>query len=257
MNLENLLNNTDFSQESRNKEAIKAKLLNSIKCGKQKKYVKGGIMKKLRIRPKYAVAVAVILSIGIFIAACGENIIETIRQFTVGRYASFVVHTGKAQARSLDTEGGMYIFSYEAAREQEKGIVTYFDTIDDVKPYLAFNPLIPTFLPTGFALDRISLFNNENDRPLPLGSNMYLNVFYTNVDKTQQIYMQIRYMDAESAFIATGSYDMRYISINGHEGVIDGKNVSIEIDGIMYMIMADSAVDLVQDDVIRMASSLR
>jgi hypothetical protein len=263
--LEELLNNTDFSQDSRNKEAIKARLLG--------KYAKGEIsMRKFRFKPVY-VAAAAVLAAGILIAACGEEMVKIVQQFTVGKHATFVAGDDTVNARSnteetqslvLETDNYVIVsefrdavFNYEKEIEREKNTVTYFDTLNDVEPYLAFNPLMPVSLPSGFTLDRISLFNDENGHPLPLGSNMYLNVYYTDADKAQQIYMQIRLMDEETAFWASGSHDMRYISINGHESVVDGKNVYAEINSIMYMILADRAEGITQDDVIKIAESLR
>jgi hypothetical protein len=49
-NLEDLLNNTDFSQESKNKEVIKAMLLNTIKNEEQKKYSKDRVVRKLQFQ---------------------------------------------------------------------------------------------------------------------------------------------------------------------------------------------------------------
>jgi hypothetical protein len=87
---------------------------------------------------------------------------------------------------------------------------------------------------------------------------MYLNVYYTNADKSQQIYMQIRMMNEESGFTASGSPDMRYITVNGHKGVVAVKSVYVEIGAVMYMILADySGVGVTQQDVIKMAESLR
>ena len=294
-NLEELLNNTDFSQDSRNKEAIKTRLLNKLE--------KGDIyVKKFRFRPVYAAAAA-ILAVGISMVACGEEIIKIVQQYTVGKHATFVAaedgigssglntEDGLVTARSIGNDGlSMYftdeeiatarstgqtltremddgsviavsfnddVFSYEKETEREKRWVTYFDTINDAKPYLSFNPLMPASLPGGFALDRISLYNGEDGRPLPLCSNKYLNVYYTDADKTQQIYVQIRLMDKETAFWASGSPDMRYITINGHKGVVAVKSVHVEIDGVMYMIFADKVEGVTQNDVIKMAESLK
>jgi hypothetical protein len=230
-------------------------------------------MKKNRFKP-YIVAAAI--TVTVLIAACSafyaEDIKNAIQQFTVGQHATFVsydnsdiVRSGRGEAQLRQNDVGDEIsvvfteavFSYKAEIEREKGLVTYFETIDDVKPYLAFNPLMPVYLPVGFALDRISLYNDENGLPLPLGSNMYLNVYYTDVEKTKQIYVQLRLMDEQSAFVASAGNDMRYISINGHEGVVEGNNVNVEIDGVMYMIMAGRADGVTQNDVIRMAKSLQ
>jgi hypothetical protein len=279
--LEELLNNTDFSQDSRNKEAIKERLLG--------KYTKGEIsMKRFKFKPRYAVAAAAVFAVGISIAACGEEIVRIAQQFTVGKHATFVAgddtagarstvqvdiftdeeiatarSTGQTLTREMD-DGSIIavrfnddVFSYEKEIDREKNTVTYFDTVDNVKPYLAFNPLIPVSMPDGFTLDRICLFNDENGSPLPLGSNMYLEVYYTNADKTQQIYMQVRMMNEESGFTASAGPDMRYITINGNKGVVDGNNVHIEIDGVMYMFLAGRANGVTQNDVIKMAESLR
>jgi hypothetical protein len=255
--LEDLLVNTDFSQNSKNKEAIKAMLLNTFKCEGSKNYAGGKMsIDKKRFKP-YAVVAAAVVTVGVLMAACGEEIVKNFQQFTVGRYASFIVTDDNAYGRFSQNESQVSLFDYKSEIEREKGIFTYFDTIDDVKPYLAFSPLMPVSLPIGFAIDRISLFNDENSQPLPLGSNMYLNVYYTDEEKAQQIYMQIRQMNEESAFISSGSNDMQFISINGQVGVVDGKNSYVEIDGVMYMIMAGMANEVTQYDVTKMAKSLK
>jgi hypothetical protein len=65
-------------------------------------------------------------------------------------------------------------------------------------------------------------------------------------------------MNEESGFTASGSPDMRYITVNGHEGVVAVKSVHVEIDGVMYMIFADFTADsITQQDVIKMMESLR
>ncbi|MDR0315754.1 MAG: DUF4367 domain-containing protein, partial [Treponema sp.] len=125
------------------------------------------------------------------------------------------------------------------------------------KPYLAFNPLMPVFVPNGFSIDRICQFKDENGGLPPLGSSMYLEVYYTNADKTQQIYMQVRMMNEESGFTASAGPDMRYITVNGHKGVVDGNNVHVEIDGVMYMILAGRSDGVTQQDVIKMAETLK
>ena len=273
-NLEDLLNSTDFSQDNKKKEAIKAMLLNTLKREEQENHTRRGIsMKKNRARP-YAVAVAAAFTVCVLIVACGEDIAKAVQQFTVGRYAVYFTsddainnsYTPDAEkVKQFEAESGISIsggfskvlFSYEAEIESEKGKVAYFDTIDDVKPYLAFNPLMPVALPTGFALDRISLYCEEDGRPLPLGSNMYLNVYYTNAEKTQQIYMQLRLMNEETAFSSGTHNMMRYIFINGQKGVVEDKNVDVEIGGVMYMIMAGRAESVTQNDIIKMAESLR
>jgi len=63
-------------------------------------------------------------------------------------------------------------------------------------------------------------------------------------------------MNEETAY-SSGSKDMRYISINGQRGVADDNIVNVEIGGVMYMIMAGRAESVTQNDIIKMAESLR
>ena len=45
--------------------------------------------------------------------------------------------------------------------------------------------------------------------------------------------------------------------INGHDGIVEGnKGISVEIDGVMYMIQARNCESVTQIDLIRMAESL-
>ena len=295
--LDDMLSNTDFSHESTNREAIKAKLLQNF--NENQNYAKGKIiMKKNHFKLMLTAAVFVVLTFGISMVAYGDNMIKIIKQFMVGEHAKFTVADNRNSSRAIpdaikgqlfDAEGNelvefpedsgeiynnlgervteisienedgsmVKISTYDACSELDENMYTYFDTIDDVKPYLAFDPLMPNLLPDGFAIDRICLFNDENGNPAPLGSNKYLSVYFTDADKSQEIYMQLRLMDEETGFESSASNDIREITINGHKGVIDGKNVDIEINGVMYMIMAGSCNNVTQDAVIKMAESLK
>ena len=63
-------------------------------------------------------------------------------------------------------------------------------------------------------------------------------------------------MDEETAFESSGSRKIRRITVNGYEGVAEGNNISVEIDGVMYVIMANRCESVTQEDVIRMVESL-
>ena len=299
--LDDMLNNTDFSHESTNREAIKASLL--LNFNEKQNYPKGKIiMKKNHFKLALTAAVIVVLTFGISIVAYGDNMINIIKQFMVGEHAKFTVAEHRNSTRPIpdglkgqlfdadgnelvefpDDEKEIYnnlgesatiictenddgssfkIATYDELDKErsksEENMYTYFDTIDDVKPYLAFDPLMPSLLPEGFSVDRIGLFNNKDGSPEPLGSNKYLSVYFTNADKSQEIYMQFRLMDDETGFEGSASKDIRPITVNGNQGVIDGKNADIEINGVMYMIMAGSCNDVTQDDVLKMAESLK
>jgi hypothetical protein len=274
-NLEDMLGNTDFSR-SGNKDAMKNRLLLMLE---ENNSAKGMIiMKQLRFKT----IAAVVLLLGIPMAFYGRDMIRIIRQFTVGEHATFtIIDDGGREPERIDAEQRLeWAKAHVAANPghilgwiEENGdrtfvsaagvmtvkaadeIYTYFNTVDDAKPYLAFSPLMPGILPDGFALDRIGIVNVENGRLDP-NSSKYLSVFFVDAGKSQEIYMQIKLMDEETAFGSShNSLEMRSITVNGYEGVVDGKSIHVEIDGIMYMIRA-SGEDVTQEDVIRMAESL-
>jgi len=239
-------------------------------------------MKKFRLKTMYAAAAAAVLMFGISMAVYGKDVIRIIRQFTVGEHATFTLiddssHKNHSRPDMMarinpymadkdgiegireyrDENGRTILVSSAPAGVVDLEIYTYFDTLNDVKPYLAFSPLLPGLLPDGFALDRIGMFNDENGSPGPLGAGKYLSVYFADDGRTQEIYMQIRLMDEETAFeSSSSSRELRRITVNGYEGVVDGKSISVEIDGVVYMIQAGRCESVTQEDVIRMAESL-
>jgi len=123
----------------------------------------------------------------------------------------------------------------------------------EAKPYLAFDFSLPGYLPENYVFDRIQLFNDENGKPVE--NCEYAYVYFSNGDHDKDIYLQLRLMNEETAYEADIG-EVEEIEINGNKGVIGEGNINVEIDGVMYMIMAGaSGVDNAQ--LIRMAESIQ
>ena len=120
------------------------------------------------------------------------------------------------------------------------------------KPYLAFDFALPSYLPKGYAFDRIQLFNDENGKPVE--NCEYAYVYFSNGDKEKEIYLQLRLMNEETAY-AGDFKNARPIKINGHEGIMNDRKLDVEIDGVMYMFFgADAGIH--GDELIKIAESL-
>ena len=53
----------------------------------------------------------------------------------------------------------------------------------------------------------------------------------------------------------SSSRELRRITVNGYEGIVDEKSISVGIDGVMYTIQAGRCESVTQGDVIGMAES--
>jgi hypothetical protein len=293
--LEDMLKNTDFSDES-DKAAMKSRLLTKFSETQNNK--QGEIyMKKRVFRPAVIAAAIVITTFALTAAVNAGSIMNIIHTFTIGDHAEYSVVEypdgvleelqtrrseipAEIQGQLFDKEGSVLTeypedgklynadgipvvvrdssdggYTIKSVEENENEMYTRFDTIAEAEPYLAFDPLMPDTLPEGFALNSIAVFNGEDGKPV--SENKYLEMFFSNAGESQEIYVQLRLMDEETRFDNAVSPEARKISINGSIGIIDGKMLNVEIDGVMYMISALNCESVSQDDMIAMAESLK
>lgn len=125
----------------------------------------------------------------------------------------------------------------EMAAREDSQMTTLTDP-EAAKPYLAFDFSLPAYLPKGYAFDRIQLFNDENGNPVE--NCEYAYVYFSNGDKEKEIYLQLRLMNEETAY-AGDFKDAKPVKINGHEGVMNDRQLDVEIDGVMYMFFGQNA----------------
>lgn len=314
--IEKLLENTDFSRDSENREEIKMKLMRKLEEQEERNRDMNNAETKngrRRLRPATAVAAALAATLAFSAIIYGGDIIKIIKEYSVGEHAKFVVTERvdgmkialpeelrgvlfDADGNELENypeEGEMFLASGERAmilasneakvsedgkvssslliavpeseakeaeqrlrEEKEDTAMTFFDSVEDAGPYLAFDFLMPAALPEGFAVSRVYMFNDDKGQLPPKEDCKYLSYEMLNADGSEYIYVQYRLMDSETAFVGSASDEMRDITVNGYPGVIDGLNLDVEIDGVMYMFMAGKTT-LTEKELIAMAESLR
>ncbi|AEG61363.1 DUF4367 domain-containing protein [Desulforamulus ruminis] len=157
---------------------------------------------------------------------------------------------------SQDGDGNT-ISKYEALTQKEyderqRSKMTTMTNLEEAKPYLSFNFSLPRYMPKGYAFDRVQLYNDENGKPYKDGE--YAIVFFSNGDRTKDIYLQLRQMNERTAYEADIG-DVEQIEINGKKGVIGKGNIHVEIDGVMYMFMASKA-GIDNEQLIKMVDSI-
>jgi len=175
------------------------------------------------------------------------RLIETIGEMENGIYNA----DGEAVMIINDESGNPAITTLEEENARLAQVTTLFDHWEDAKPYLAFDIHSFGYIPADYELVGYRIYNDENGQPAQDTKCLEMN-FYKDGDLNDYIFVQIRYMDEETGF-TTGGPDLKKITINGYEAMLDDSNVDILIDNVMYMIMAKN---LPQEEVLKMAESL-
>jgi hypothetical protein len=167
---------------------------------------------------------------------------------------------GEEVKLSSDTskdENGGFITKWEVLTEKEynerqNSEMTTMTDPEKAKSYLAFDFSLPGYMPEGYVFDRIQLFNDQNGKPIK--NCKYTEVYFSNGDRTQDLYLQLRLMDEETAYEADIG-NVEEIEINGNKGIISEGNIDVKIDGVMYMFRA-GASGVSNEQLIQMAESI-
>ena len=150
-------------------------------------------------------------------------------------------------------------------RETEWGQYMDYPTYEDVKPHLnvMLNPALPTALPDGYALNRVTLMLDDDGNPF--SDLKYLTVYYCKQDVSVE--MRVQLMDEETAFEISGPGpdDLTEVTINGHSGIVEGGNKQNLLDGSMLNLLIDDVLysfssddpGLTMDNLIKIAESIQ
>ena len=160
---------------------------------------------------------------------------------------------GKAVILSIDETGTPFVMTQEESDARRAQVTTLFSDWDEAQTYLAFKPRLFAYIPEGYTLEGYRVFNNEQG--LPEQNTKYLEqYFYKDGSPEDRIYVQVRFMDEETAFETSGSGEVpEKTVINGYEAILDDKGLDILIDDVIYFI---TGTVLPQDEAIKMAESL-
>lgn len=146
------------------------------------------------------------------------------------------------------------IMTEAEAREEQNSDSTLFTSKEEIKPMLYFDMLDIGYSPEGYTLEGYRLFH-DNDGKAALKDNKYVSMYYYNGDMSKYIYVQIRYMDEETAFAGGLTDDMKKTSINGYEAIVSSDSIDLLVGDVMYMIMGGNS-EVSIDELTKMAESI-
>lgn len=284
----------DFSAESVNRdenlENLK-KLLNDNNIGDSN--IKGENIMKKKPRKIIAIAAAASLVLCLTLSAVyAEELYRIIKTVMLGNHATYTVVEDNRESIPLpeglniklyDEDGneatarqaGKQLFNAEGEpmvidfngenfvaitaeeyqrqrNEANSNYLTFYDISDD-PGYFICDVLMPGYLPEGYSFNRMEYYvSAPGELPTELNSEKYINVYYSN--GVNEMYEQIRYMDAETAFESSGDTNIQKINIGGNEAVINGKCLDIQIGDVMYMLFGNDDINM--EELIKIAESL-
>lgn len=240
---------TDFSVEERSKEVIRERLLLKLqhqqKEGKDRREtprMKGWLPHRL-LKPVFLVALIMMLLGSFAMTSYAQDFYQVVKAVFVGNHAKYQVWDG------TDTGSKSNQTKVQAGQNNAK---TDIANLDKAKSYLAFDFLLPSYLPEGYAYSRMALFKDEQGR-LSKGSE-YALIYFSNGEADKDISMQLRLMNEDTAFEGD-LVNAEGIKINGHEAVKGRGNVAVEIDGVLYMFRSRSS-GIPDGELLKMAESL-
>ena len=234
---------------------IKARSLEKINHNER------NVRMKKKIRKPLAVAACITIILSMSAAAFGQNVVEYIRALTLGNHASFIIFDGsdedernRAERQALIEETQELIdagINVPSEQMQEVEWLTFIDA-EEGKSHFVTDAVLPTYSPAGYDFSHIYYFVESMEELQEYGANMYMSVVFSS--GTDEISMQIRFMNEETGFISFASEDVQKIEINGYEALVDTNSVNLLIDDVMYMFYGNDNVDA--DELIKMAESL-
>lgn len=143
----------------------------------------------------------------------------------------------KSEQEKLDKEAAENVF---VAKEQA-----------ELDKYALFKVKLPKYLPEGFAFERGEFYTSEKGAV----NGKYLNLYFTSTKEGQEISMQLRYSDEETAYEMSTSGKLEKVQVNGVDAVmVNGRNLDWEADGVLYGI---NTRGLDRAEVLKIAESIR
>ncbi|MFM1653267.1 DUF4367 domain-containing protein [Brevibacillus sp. B_LB10_24] len=117
--------------------------------------------------------------------------------------------------------------------------------------YTSFHVLLPSYHPEGYIFDRAEFYQDEQGG---VSNSKYINIYYKNQVTGEEIFMQQRQADEETAFGAATSNKIEAIKMNGVEAVLTGEHtIDWEANGVLYSM---SAKGLQPEEIIKVAESV-
>ena len=278
----------DFSAESvnreKNLETLKEKLLHNAEKERENNMKKNS---KKTIVLVAAVAAVLCLSMAVY----GQDLVRIIKTITLGDHANYhvvedylpeeapvpeaiagqifdedgnvltmlsrnddAIYNADGQKVKIHSDGNeMWVMSDEEYKAEMKARSAEFTDMQEGMSYFICDVAMPTYLPEGYEFDRIGYFASSVAELIATeDANKYMNVYYS--DGVNEIYEQIRFMDASTAYDSGVNPNAQVIQINGYDAIVCNGDLDIQIGDVMYMFFGMGNVS--DDELIKIAESL-
>ena len=144
---------------------------------------------------------------------------------------------------ALEAAGGGVVIVEVEGEEHVLLDELHFDSIEDGLALLEIeNPLIPDYLPEGFAFSRFTFPVNPNNHQFMMGTvyaarNAF--IYYCNGDSTIRLHMI--YFGSETGLKASYDFGQQPLIINGNKAVLSGALTAEEVASLKGVTLYDSS----------------
>lgn len=111
--------------------------------------------------------------------------------------------------------------------------------------------ILPNYLPDGYDFDRAEFFRDENGI---VENSKYVSLYFINNATEEYIYMQQRFADEETAYVA-GGQKVEQLIINGADAILYDNNLDWEDNNVIYALSGRGIISI--DELIKIAESFK
>lgn len=149
---------------------------------------------------------------------------------------------------------GRIVTRAEAEAQKKEGVRTLTDP-DTLSDHTNFQVKMPGYLPEGYTFNRAEQYVDEQGEASP----KYINLYFSKGDTGQEIKVEERYADEETAYISSTSGTIEKAKVNGADAVIMNEHsIDWEADGLLLTVHTKGMGETIEkSELIRIAESLK
>ena len=154
--------------------------------------------------------------------------------------------------RNFDMTTGEIITEKEAKKARDESMMIETDT-SKISDYTCFTVKLPSYLPEGYTFDRAEYYKDENGK---VENSKYVDLYFMNETTGQELFMQERFADEETAYQIGTDGAIEEIQVNGNKAVLlDGRNIDWESEGVLFGFSGQGNIS--KEELIKIASSIK
>ena len=152
----------------------------------------------------------------------------------------------------FDMTTGEVITEEEAKKVRDESMMVETDT-SKLSNYTCFTVKLPSYLPTGYTFDRAEYYKDENGK---VENSKYVNLYFMNKTTGEELFMQERFADEETAYQIATDGTIEEIQINGNKALLfDNRSIDWESEGVLLALSGRGNIS--KEELIKIASSIK